>query len=320
MVRTLGKEVRDDMKEEFSKFFSSGANGSLSYGYTNSQVFGGLYSGAFGPVVEEIKDEKDVGKTITEEKTHPREEVVNQPGEQISIPDLINQVKRYHMDLLRAGPPRLSKKVEDTFSSSYRHIVVAEGNLHSTCPDDKSFYLTSCFPKEGKTLASISLAYSLAVFSNRRVLLVDAHLTSPTIHLLFQITRGPGFLSLLSDTSKIVPGILPTYYENLFIIPNPTPMQFGTPFTSSELKRFLGLVSSSFDYIIFDGRPILSAPEPMIFASTVDAVIFVVECERTKWEVMQAAIEKILNTKGKVAGVILNKRKFYIPPAVYKIL
>lgn len=288
-----------------------------SSNFTNSQVFGG-YSKQFGVISEETTNHQEFW--VDEES--PAEAIGDEPcqrtGEDI---DIVSKVRAYHKELLASNLPRLSKRAEEVLATNYRYLSPAEGNLRVTVPDGKSLYITSCFPQEGKTTASISLAYNLAVFSNRTVLLVDAHFTSPTIHLVFNVTQGISFKKVLLNPSCLIQGILPTFYENLFILPNKSKKDnYGAGITPTALADFIKTVSPSFDYVIFDGRPILSAPEPVFFASTVDGVILVVESEKTKWEVVQSAVEKIENIKARIAGVVLNKRKFYIPPAIYKIL
>jgi len=52
-------------------------------------------------------------------------------------------------------------------------------------------------------------------------------------------------------------------------------------------------------------------------ASQVDGVLLVVACERTKWQVLETAQQRLVGSGGKVLGVILNRRKHYIPRFLY---
>jgi len=284
--------------------------------------FSGSYSDMFGndtqkfsPPIKESMDQTNGGveKDLNLEQG-------NDLHEQKDQLNLVTKIKNHHQELLADNLPRLSQRIEKILSSNYRYFAPAEGNLKSAVPDGKVFYVTSCFAKEGKSTAAVSLAYSLAVFSNRKVLLVDAHFTDPVLHLLFHVQSSVSFRDILLDNSNLIQGILPTFYENLFILPNISEKHYDLGITIESLKRFIKKVYSEFDYIIFDGRSFFAASETVFFSSAVDGVIFVVECERTKWEILQSAVEKVINIKAKVAGVVLNKRKFYIPPAVYKIL
>jgi len=54
-----------------------------------------------------------------------------------------------------------------------------------------------------------------------------------------------------------------------------------------------------------------------LLAGQVDGVVLVAECEQTKWEILALCKEKLGRLGGQVLGVILNKRQFYIPGALY---
>jgi protein-tyrosine kinase len=99
-------------------------------------------------------------------------------------------------------------------------------------------------------------------------------------------------------------------------IPSDKPM----PFNEDALKARLGEVREQFDYVIFDGNSVFGSSEVVSFAKHFDAVVLVVECEKTKWEVLQMASEKIQKAGGDVLGVVLNKRKYYIPDSIYRIM
>jgi Mrp family chromosome partitioning ATPase len=51
-----------------------------------------------------------------------------------------------------------------------------------------------------------------------------------------------------------------------------------------------------------------------------DGVIMVTQAESTRWEVAQSAKKMIENTKVKVQGVVLNRRKWHIPRWIYQSL
>ena len=74
---------------------------------------------------------------------------------------------------------------------------------------------------------------------------------------------------------------------------------------------------SRFDYVFFDTGPVLNSSDVALMARHFDGVIVVVECERTKWEVLELAKAKIVNVNGKILGVVLNKRQYYIPAGLY---
>ncbi len=66
--------------------------------------------------------------------------------------------------------------------------------------------------------------------------------------------------------------------------------------------------------------PINSYNDSNTLAAKMDGVIMVVEAENTRWEVAQSAKERIESDKVKILGVVLNRRKMYIPDWAYKLL
>jgi Mrp family chromosome partitioning ATPase len=50
----------------------------------------------------------------------------------------------------------------------------------------------------------------------------------------------------------------------------------------------------------------------------VDGVVMVVQAGKTKREVVQRSMDAIARYEGNILGVILNRKKYYIPGFLYK--
>ena len=68
---------------------------------------------------------------------------------------------------------------------------------------------------------------------------------------------------------------------------------------------------------MIDTLPGTVSVDGLTLSHKVDGVILVVEAECTRWQIVQQTKENIEIRGGKVLGVILNKRRFYIPKFVY---
>ena len=75
-----------------------------------------------------------------------------------------------------------------------------------------------------------------------------------------------------------------------------------------------------FRFVLIDSAPIVPFLDGCILASVVDAVVFVVESDRTRSEVVDHAIENLRSRGAKILGIVLNKRVFYIPNYIYRFL
>jgi capsular exopolysaccharide synthesis family protein len=223
-----------------------------------------------------------------------------------------------HSEMKKIG--MLSQDLKTELMENGRELSAVEGNLLSVAESRhiKKIFITSCFTSEGKTVSAISMAYALSTSANAKVLLVDGNLHFPKIHELFNVKAIPGLSDLLIANADYSSVVRETEYQSLNIMPHGTGISdtLGV-FRSKIFKDKLDFLSQSFDYIIFDGSSILSSSEAALTAKHFDGIILVIECEKTKWEVVQLAIEKIRNVGGIILGVVLNKRKFYIPKILY---
>lgn len=215
--------------------------------------------------------------------------------------------------------PGLSEKSIKQLEKNYRELLMVEGNISVLNKEAKSVYVSSCFNNEGKTMAAVSTAYAMAAYSGHDVLLIDGNLDGPRIHELFGTDSAPGFSELCSGAAQPKDVVLPTIHRNLSIITAGS-STLDTSFGKSEIKTHLKDIGLHFDYIVCDGSSVMVSSEVSRTAKLFDALLLVVECEKTRWEVLQVAQEKIKKTGGPPIGIVFNRRKYYIPSLVYRLI
>jgi len=200
---------------------------------------------------------------------------------------------------------------------SMGELSLIEGNLRRVKHDLATIYVTSCFGREGKTTAALYTAYGLAETAHRRVLLVDTNGDRPALHTLLDQGHEPGLREVLAGQVELADAIIPTAHGELYFLP-----AGKGPLVLHEAagKNLMKILRAAFDMVVLDGKSALSSSTPSNMATLVDAFIIVVECESTKWEVLQLAREKLTTVGAASVAVVLNKRKFYIPRAIYRLL
>jgi Mrp family chromosome partitioning ATPase len=52
-------------------------------------------------------------------------------------------------------------------------------------------------------------------------------------------------------------------------------------------------------------------------ARMTDGVAMLIDCNRTRWEVASECLRQLVESKVKILGVIMNRRKFYVPDWLY---
>jgi protein-tyrosine kinase len=99
------------------------------------------------------------------------------------------------------------------------------------------------------------------------------------------------------------------------------PLAGGGEVHAAEL--FAGLrqgLRKAFDYVVVDMPSLAELPWGAALARHADGVVLVVEAERTRWPVALRAREELEGAGGKVLGVFLNRRRYYVPEVVYRYL
>ena len=171
----------------------------------------------------------------------------------------------------------------------------------------------------GCTTTAINFAIALSNNSNFKVLLIDANLRTPSVHDVFKIDHTPGLSDLLSNNTRMSSTFNKVGPENLYILPcggyhSGSVNLYG----SNGFDQFLKTVSEQFDYLILDVPAITAFPESRVICSKVDGVIMVLMSGRTRLQVALRAKQALEDTGGKILGVVLNRKKHYIPEWLYK--
>lgn len=223
------------------------------------------------------------------------------------------------MDVRATVPGALDPEVKDIIAKNGRELTALEANLLSTARkerDVKTILVTSCNPREGKSVAAINMAYALFKDTNLKVLLIDGNFRAPRLHELFNVGPTPGFADFILNNTENV--FRDTEFDRILLMPHGSAV--ANPLDVFRAKAFgekLNVLREAFDYVILDGHSIMGASDTSMAARYFDGVVLVVECEKTKWEVMQMSVEKIRKLQGNVIGTVMNRRKYYIPRSLY---
>ncbi len=171
--------------------------------------------------------------------------------------------------------------------------------------------ITSSQPGEGKTTTAFNTAISLAQ-TGASVLLIDCDLRRPQLHKLFdsygqERNFQPGLSRYLSGQCKIGDIFTPSPIPYLTLItcgqmpPNPAEL-----LGSQRMRSLLAYAVEKFDYVILDTPPMLSFADATILAAMADSVILVVNCQRSKRDLVKRTCRKLDETNTRVLGVVLN--------------
>jgi len=221
---------------------------------------------------------------------------------------------------LRRKKAALSHKFKRIIENQAESLSALESNILSAAGGSpvRTLFVTSSRRGEGKTTAALAMAHSLSTRASGRVALADGNISSPALHGCFQVNESPGLLDYLSSRAELAEVAIDTEFSRLSVIPlGGTVANVAAAFAPQVFQSKLDALASHYEYVVVDGDSVLSSSNAAIMAQHFNGVVLVIECERTKWQVLQLAREKIEGVGGNVLGVVLNKRRHYIPRGLY---
>ncbi len=178
-----------------------------------------------------------------------------------------------------------------------------------------SLMVTSANPGEGKTFISTNLAVSMTRNFDRTVLLVDTDLRNRSARhhniasVFFSSSRIAGLSDYLSGKATIGDLLVNPGIPRLTMLPSgksrgDSASMLGSPKMESLVQEMKSRYRSD-RILIFDCCSFLSNADPLIMSKYVDAVLLVVENERTDINALRRMIE-LLKDKP-IIGTVLNK-------------
>jgi capsular exopolysaccharide synthesis family protein len=167
---------------------------------------------------------------------------------------------------------------------------------------------------EGTTTTAALFASTLAKRKKLDVLLIEANFRTPALEQVFPIQRNGGFAELVDGRQGIDQVVQATPQPQLFVV---TSGHYETSpsnvLESPRLSEVIDKLHERFQFIVFDSAPVNVYTDALILGPRVDASVFVIEADRTRIDETQRAKRQLERAGTKMLGVLLNRRKSYLP-------
>ncbi|MGL3001258.1 GumC family protein [Flavobacterium sp. RSSB_23] len=168
----------------------------------------------------------------------------------------------------------------------------------------KTIFLTSTFPKEGKTFVSVNLAATFA-FSKKRVVLVGLDIRNPRIDDYINLPSKGVTNYLASDTLELKDLIYKhPDYDSFYILPAgvipPNPAEL---LMSNKVNLLFEQLKKDFDYVIVDTAPVSLITDTLIIAHHADCFVYVARANFLDKQMLQ--IPNQLNKEKKLPNMCL---------------
>lgn len=210
-----------------------------------------------------------------------------------------------------------------TLCGSDRELLTLYQNIDFCLPEtpQRAVQFIGSHAGEGVSTLVREFARVMGTMLGKSVLIVDAAHRNPTQHIYFNIEHGYGWREAMDEGESLEKAVYKAGSNNVYLSPL-VPHTSLPPQVYNDVATFnlLAELKQKFDLILIDSSPATTSPDSIAISRHVDGVVLVVEAERTRWPVVEKVKESILNNGGTVLGVVLNKRRYYIPESVYKRL
>jgi protein-tyrosine kinase len=167
--------------------------------------------------------------------------------------------------------------------------------------------VTSALPEEGKTTIAVNLAMSIAAEEDLRVLLVDADFIKPNALRQLGVTADKGLIDVIQNPRLDISDVmLTTNIDKLSLIPSGQLHDRCTELlASARMQEIVADLASRYDdrILIFDSPPVLATTESVTLASHMGQIVFVVQAERTRRQLVASALE-LIGHKERVSMVL----------------
>jgi len=169
----------------------------------------------------------------------------------------------------------------DSRSSSAEALRMVKTNLEFMLAKDdvkgaKTIFITSTFPKEGKTFVSANLAATFAL-SGKKVLLIGMDIRSPKLDQYLTLSKKGISNYLSSDDIKLEELIVKQNgFDDLYTLsagiipPNPAELLMR-----NKVNDLFQTLKAQFDYIVVDTPPVSLVADTLLISKHADCFIYV---------------------------------------------
>jgi protein-tyrosine kinase len=225
-------------------------------------------------------------------------------------------VKPNPASLLEERQSYMDPAFENEMHNIYRNI-----NLALPKPAPKVIQFIGALEGEGTSTIARMFARMSSELLGKPVLLLDVDRGEDAQRPRPPASRRERRADALPDEEPDGDGIYRVGDTNLYMSLASSRSGFLTrDIYSAGADDFLQDLRQRFDLVFIDSPPAAKSPDGVALAGRADGVILVVEADRTRWPVAEKLRDEIVKNGGNILGVVLNKRRYYIPEFLYKRL
>lgn len=174
----------------------------------------------------------------------------------------------------------------------------------------RSLGVTSCVAGEGVSTLVAQLGAAAALYSEQRVLLIDANPTSPSFYGPEESV--PGWAEVLRGELPACEAVRPLAQMNAFLLPGGN-WDGALCVDASSLSAAFSDLKQGFSLILVDMPPLTHPQLALPLGLALDGVVLVVQAELLPADLVRRHKELLQSAGICLLGAVLNKQRQYLP-------
>jgi capsular exopolysaccharide synthesis family protein len=170
----------------------------------------------------------------------------------------------------------------------------------------RTVVLTSALRGEGKTVATLNLAFALAELPSSQVLVIDANMHHPATESYLGLPRRQGLSELLSGRLPLDQAVRATYVQGVSILgAGARPKTPSELLASDRMQMLLRQLKQRYSYVLIDTPEASTISDASLLGAIADGIVLVVRLGETPKHYVEQTHISLENLGGNVLGTCL---------------
>lgn len=225
-----------------------------------------------------------------------------------------------HVDAENLLPAKFKEHAVTPGTSSWSKVAEALRGMRTSIllsspgAPPKVIMIASTRPAEGKSSIAGLAAITFAL-NGSKVLLVDADLRRPALHLRFRMGKGLGLSSVLSGKATLDDAVVawPDLPNVHILTSGPVPPLPSELLSSKQMEDLLIRARAEYDFVFLDTPPVLAVTDASVLGRLSDAAILIIRYNAAQKQVVRRCIDLLERSGTHLLGVVVNAVDFTSP-------
>lgn len=176
-------------------------------------------------------------------------------------------------------------------------------------------------PDKAASAVSARTAEILAAQGAGSVCVVDADIRGPGLHRLFGVSIQEAPVKALFHSDPIRNYVQKLATPNLWLLPcRAQSAELHSSLSPDWLRRRVKELRVEFDYVLIHAPAVSVSADAVLLGQVADGLVLIVRANSTRREIALQAKESLQAGNVTLLGAVLNRRRFPIPEALYRML